>query len=311
MLDLKLLTTYREVAVRRSFSDAAAALGYTQPAVSQHVSRLEASLGVKLLDRDARGVQATPAGELLLARASALLDAARRAEEDVLEAAGAGRTTIKLGAFASLAAGLVPGATQELRVRRPELRLDLRLIDPDPGLDELLAGRLDIATIIDNELQPVDRRAGVEYVHVCDDPLFAALAVDHPLAARATIGLEELAEDEWLMPDVGGTCSDSNVVLRACRDAGFDPHVRIEFDDYTALQGMAAAGVGVALIPSLATSTVRRDLVIVPLRGRPPVRRIYAGVRAGEANALAEHVIEALRSAARALPGGRALSAVA
>ena len=68
MLDLKLLTTFREVAQRRSFSDAATVLGYTQPAVSQHVSRLEAALGVRLLERDARGVHATPAGELLLTR---------------------------------------------------------------------------------------------------------------------------------------------------------------------------------------------------------------------------------------------------
>ncbi|HEY4095740.1 MAG TPA: LysR family transcriptional regulator, partial [Baekduia sp.] len=73
MLDLKLLTTFREVALRRSFSDAATALGYTQPAVSQHVSRLEAALGVRLLGRGARAVCPTPAGELLLARASTLL----------------------------------------------------------------------------------------------------------------------------------------------------------------------------------------------------------------------------------------------
>src|SRR3954462_7462312 len=94
MLDLKLLTTFREVALRRSFSDAATALGYTQPAVSQHVSRLETAVGVKLLERDARGVKPTPAGDLLLLRAATLLDAARRAEDDVRAAAGLGRSTV-------------------------------------------------------------------------------------------------------------------------------------------------------------------------------------------------------------------------
>src|SRR3954465_8672493 len=103
MLDLKLLTTFREVALRRSFSDAATILGYTQPAVSQHVSRLETTLGVRLLERDARGVHATPAGELLLTRAAALLDAARRAEEDVREAAGAGRPAGRVVALRTLA----------------------------------------------------------------------------------------------------------------------------------------------------------------------------------------------------------------
>src|SRR3954454_6299715 len=114
MLDLKLLTTFREVALRRSFSDAATALGYTQPAVSQHVSRLEAAVGVRLLERDARGVAPTPAGEPLLQRAGSLLDSARRAEEDVREAAGVGRATVTVAAFPTVAAGLLPGATREL-----------------------------------------------------------------------------------------------------------------------------------------------------------------------------------------------------
>jgi DNA-binding transcriptional LysR family regulator len=311
MLDLKLLTTFREVALRRSFSDAATNLGYTQPAVSQHVARLEAAVGVRLLERDARGVHPTPAGELLLTRAAALLDAARRAEDDVREAAGAGRPTVRLGAFPTLAAGLLPGATRDLRVRRPDLRIDVRVIEPEPAIDALLAGRLDLATIIDSELLPLGVRPGVEHVHLCDDPLLLVMAADHPLSGRSTVGLEELAEEGWLLPEVGGTCPDSNIVLRACRDAGFEPDVRLAFDDYPALQGMAAAGVGVALIPSLATANMRSDVVIRPLRGAPPARRIQAAVRLGESDPLVDHLIEALRAAAQALPTGRALAAVA
>jgi DNA-binding transcriptional LysR family regulator len=311
MLDLKLLTTFREVALRRSFSEAAAILGYTQPAVSQHVSRLEATLGVRLLEREARGVRPTPAGELLLTRAAALLDAARRAEDDVREAAGAGRPTVRIGAFATLAGGLLPEATRDLRARRPDLRLEVKVLEPEESIDALLADRLDVATIIDSELLPLGVRPGVEHVHLCDDPLFVVMGREHPLAGRPSIGLEELAEEGWLMPDVGGTCPDSNIVLRACRDAGFEPDVRLSFDDYNALQGMAAAGVGVALVPSLATSNLRTDIAVIPLRGRPPARRIQAVVRVGENDAHVDHVIEALRAAARALPTGRALAAVA
>jgi DNA-binding transcriptional LysR family regulator len=311
MLDLKLLTTFREVALRGSFSDAATVLGYTQPAVSQHVSRLEAALGVRLLERDARGVHATPAGELLLTRAAALLDAARRAEDDVREAAGTGRPTVRIGAFATLAAGLLPGATRDLRARRPDLRLDVKVLEPDDGIDEVLANRLDVATIIDSELLPMSVRPGVEHVFLCDDPLFVVMGSDHPMAGRASIGLEELAEEGWLMPNVGGTCADSNIVLRACRDAGFEPDIRFAFDDYPALQGMAAAGVGVALLPSLATANLRTDVSIIPLRGQPPARRIGAAVRIGDANPNVDHVIEALRASSRSLPTGRPLSAVA
>ena len=311
MLDLKLLTTFREVALRCSFSDAATVLGYTQPAVSQHVARLEAIVGVRLLDRDARGVHPTPAGELLLTRAAALLDAARRAEEEVREAAGAGRPTVRIGAFATLAAGLLPGATRDLRARRPDLQMEVKVIEPEDAIDAMLTDRLDLATIIDSELLPMDVRPGVEHVHLCEDPLLLVMASDHPMANRTSVGLEELAGEGWLMPDVGGTCPDSNIVLRACRDAGFEPDVRLAFDDYPALQGMAAAGVGVALIPSLATANIRTDVAVIPLRGQPPARRIQAAVRAGEVDPLVDHVIEALRAAARALPTGRALAAVA
>ena len=145
MLDLKLLTTFREVAVRGSFSDAAAALDFTQPAVSQHISRLEATLGVRVLERNARGVSLTPAGEVLVRHASALLDAARRAEEAVRDAAGIGRAQVRVGAFPSAAAGLLPGATRELRARRPDAELTLQVIEEEPALDALLAGRIDVA----------------------------------------------------------------------------------------------------------------------------------------------------------------------
>src|SRR3954452_18923524 len=118
MLDLKLLTTFREVAVRRSFSDAAAVLSFTQPAVSQHISRLEESLGTRLLERDAPGVKLTPSGETLLRHASLLLDASRRAEEEVRLAAGIGRARVRVAAFATAAAGLLPGAKRELGARR-------------------------------------------------------------------------------------------------------------------------------------------------------------------------------------------------
>jgi DNA-binding transcriptional LysR family regulator len=310
MLDLKLLTTFREVAVRGSFSEAAAALDFTQPAVSQHISRLEANLGTRVLERSARGVTLTPAGEVLVRHASALLDAGRRAEEAVREAAGVGKASVRVSAFPSAAAGLMPGATRELRARRPDAELTLHVLENEPGLDALLAGRVDVATIVQSPLTPIPPRAGVEYVPVADDELKIAVAADHPLATRASIALEELCDEPFLITEVTGTCADSNVVLHAFRDAGFEPDVRFASDDYQALQGMAASGIGVALIPTLATVSTRSDVVVLSLRGRAPARQIVAAVRAGEQSPLVEHMIESMRSAARVI-GRRPLAAVA
>ena len=311
MLDLKLLTTFREVAVRGSFSDAAAALDFTQPAVSQHISRLETTLGVRVLERSARGVSLTPAGEVLVRHASALLDAARRAEEAVRDAAGVGRAQIRVAAFPSAASGLLPGATRELRNRRPDAELTLQVLEDGPAVDALLAGRVDVATVVQSALQPIKPRPGVDYLPICDDELRVAVASDHPLATRASVALEELSEEPFLITEMGGTCADSNVVLHAFRDAGFEPNVRFSFDDYQALQGMAASGAGVALIPTIALASSRSDVVVLPLRGRAPSRQILAAVRTGERDPLVEHFVEALRRSARAVAGLPTLVAVA
>jgi DNA-binding transcriptional LysR family regulator len=311
MLDLKLLTTFREVAVRGSFSEAAAALDFTQPAVSQHIGRLEQALGVRVLERSARGVNLTPAGEVLVRHASQLLDAARRAEEAVKEAAGVGRAQIRVSAFPSAAAGLMPGATRELRARRPDAELSLHVLENEPGLDALLAGRVDVATLVMSPLLKTTPRPGVEYVPIADDELRIAVAADHPLATRASVALEELCDEPFLVTEVAGTCADSNVVLNAFRDAGFEPNVVFASDDYQALQGMAASGIGVALIPTIALISSRSDVVVLPLRGKAPARQIVAGIRRGEANPLVDHMIESMRSAARVLGRRLTLAAVA
>jgi len=311
MLDLKLLTTFREVAVRGSFSDAAVALDFTQPAVSQHISRLESALGVRVLERSARGVTLTPAGEVLVREASALLDAARRAEEAVRAAAGVGRAQVRVAAFPSAAAGLLPGATRELRARRPDAELQLQVHEEDAALDALLAGRVDVATIVQSPLSPSVPRQGVEYVLISDDEMRVAVAADHPLAVKASVTLEELRGEPWLITEVAGTCADSNVVLHAFRDAGYDPQVAFASDDYQALQGMAASGIGVALIPTLALASTRSDVVVLPLRGRAPSRTIVAAVRSGDENPILDHMIESMRCAARVVGRRPALAAVA
>jgi DNA-binding transcriptional LysR family regulator len=205
----------------------------------------------------------------------------------------------------------MPGATRELRARRPDVELSLQVLENEPGLDALLAGRIDVATLVQSPLSPLTPRPGVEYLPIADDELRIAVASDHPLATRASVALEELCDEPFLVTEVAGTCADSNVVLNAFRDAGFDPEVAFASDDYQALQGMAASGIGVALIPTLALISSRSDVVVLPLRGKAPARQILAAIRQGEANPLVEHMIESMRSAARKLGRRPMLAAVA
>ncbi|HEV2813817.1 MAG TPA: LysR family transcriptional regulator [Solirubrobacteraceae bacterium] len=301
MLDLKLLQSFREVAVRRSFSAAAEALSFTQPAVSQHIARLEKALDAPLLVREPRGVTLTPAGEALLRHAEEILGGVRRAEAAVRELAGAERPIVRLGAFQSAAAALVADAFREVRAEHPGVDLQARAIEPDPGIAMVATGALDVTMVIESLFDQAVLPPGVELRHIFDYLMLVVLPDGHPLAHRPSIPLEEMSEDPWLLGDVAGTCPDTNIVLRACQEAGFTPRLEYSSEDYNAVQGMVASGMGVALIPSMVTVMMRPDVVVRPIRGQAPMRRIHAAVRTGEDNPVVESLVEALRAAARPL----------
>jgi DNA-binding transcriptional LysR family regulator len=304
MLDLKLLQSFREVAVRRSFSAAAEALSFTQPAVSQHVARLEKALGAPLLVREPRGVALTPAGEALLRRAEQILGDVRRAENEVRELAGAERPVVRLGTFQSAAGALVPAAFRQVRAEHPGVDLQAQAIEPGPAVQKVATGSLDAAMVIESLFLPVPETPGVELRHVFDDRMLVVLPQGHPLALSPSVPLAELGDESWLLGDVAGTCPDSNIVLRACQEAGFEPRIEFSSEDYHAVQGMVASGMGVALIPSMVTATMRPDVVVRPIRGQAPMRRIHAAVRTSEENPVVESLVEALRAAARPLGTG-------
>src|SRR6185295_9405925 len=305
MFDARLLSVFREVATRGSFSDAATALSFTQPAISQQIARLERQLETRLLVRDARGVTLTPAGEVLLRHAETVLAQLRLAEAEVLAASGVERPRLRVGAFPSAAASIMPPALAELRAAHPEADVAMRFIEDAPALDALRRGELDLAMVLDSELSPIELPAGIEAFAVLDDPLLIALPYSHPLAARSAISLADLRDDEWMVCGVSGTCIDSNVVLRACDTAGFELRITFESEDYSAIMGMVASGMGVALIPSLALVSAREDIAIRPLRDVCSVRRVRAAVAVERPSALADALLETLRAAGRerARPG--------
>jgi DNA-binding transcriptional LysR family regulator len=106
-----------------------------------------------------------------------------------------------------------------------------------------------------------------------------------------------------------GTCADSNIVLRACAQAGFEPRIAYTSDDYFAIQGLVASGMGVALVPGLALASTREDVAVRPLRGRPPYRRIGA-VFTGEATGPLAVMLDCLRDAVQAYQREAPIAAV-
>lgn len=272
-LDLRRLLTFREVARCGSFSAAGTHLGYTQSAISQQIAGLEQSVGAQLLDRGGRRTSLTPAGVALVAHAETITRQVAAAMADIEVIVGQRRCSLRIAGFPSAAATVMPQAIARFRDRHPGTQISMTIADASEALSYLRAGDVDVAVVNNPRSRP-----GQELVrtrHLFNDPMHVALPAGHRLADRPTVRLGDLAGECWLLATTAH-CPDWDVFLEACRDAGFDPHIGLRNDDYLALQGSAAVGGGVALIPQLATSIVRDDVVIRPLSPNGPVRHIAA-----------------------------------
>ncbi len=307
MLDVRKMRVLQEVAERGSFSAAAEALGYTQSAVSQQVAGLEREAGARLVERGARGIRLTDAGAALVRHADAILARLSAAEAELEAIAGLRGGRVRLASFPSAGATLVPAAVAEFRRRHPGVEVELAMEEPAEAVAGLRAGAFDLALTIEGE------GGGEEEVlltHLIDDPMYVVLPREHRMAERARVRLADLAAEHWMLGSTGA-CPDRFVYLEACRAAGFEPHVAYESDDYNAIQGFVAAGVGVALIPDLALVNVRDDIVVRSLTGPAPVRRILAATtEASRRSPATRAMLETLTLvAARRTPAGAKLLA--
>jgi DNA-binding transcriptional LysR family regulator len=310
MDDLRLLKVLREVALRGSFSAAAEALSYSQPAVSQQIARLEAQAGVKLLERGHKGIELTPAGEALVRHTERILAQLAEAEAELTEIASSAHGRLRIASFATAAGTIVPLAVSHFRRVRPGVQVDLRLMDPPLSVPALRRGDFDLVVVEEGGFDKEPSLEGLGVERLMDDVLYAALPADHPLATRRAIALSDLVHEDWMLVGLAGTCSDSNVVLRACQQTGFEPRVAYTSDDYFAIQGLVASGMGVALVPGLALASTREDVAVRPLRGRPPYRRIGA-VFGGEATGPLAVMLDCLRDAVEEYKVAAPVSAVA
>ena len=281
MLNVGRLKILREVAARGSFSEAAEALSYTQSAVSQAVAALEAELGVTLIERDRGAIRATVAGAALTDRADGILAQLEVAEEEVAAIAGARGGRLRMASFPTAGAALMPLAIATFRAAHPAVELSLAEGEPEEIVPRLRTGEFDVVLVY--EFQGVGERlgAGVRRFELLEDPMRLALPAGHSLADRESVSLGDLAAESWVQTAERSPCARH--VVRSCHRAGFEPNVTFESDDYQTVQGLVAAGVGVALIPELALTNVRDDVVIRAVQPHTPVRKVLAATPRGAA----------------------------
>jgi DNA-binding transcriptional LysR family regulator len=295
MLELTRLKVFREVASLGSFTKAADVLGYAQPSISHHIAQLERELGAQLFERQPRRVQLTPAGEVFLRHAQSVLIRLADAEREVAETVQAGGRRLRLAAFPTAAATLMPVAAGTFRAEKPGVDLRLTEADPPAALPSLLAGDQDLALVYDYPVLGELSEAAAELEPLFADHMTAALPSGHPYADAAQVPLESLSGDRWVTPH-SSVCREA--IVFACRSAGFAPTVVTETNDYMAMQGLVAAGVGIALMPRLATAIAQRPGVVFRPLAETVIERVtFIATRAG---AYRSPVLDAFRAALRA-----------
>jgi DNA-binding transcriptional LysR family regulator len=279
MLQLSRLKVFVEVAKQGSISAAAEELSYTQSAVSQQIAALEAETGVTLIERLPRGVRLTTAGETLLTHAEGILGRLAAAEADIEAIAGLRGGQLRMASFPTAGATLMPLAIALFRAQHPEVELTLAEGEPEEIAPRLYAGEFDLALLFEFEGTSDSLVSDLVRQPLFEDPMFLALPADHPLAGRRTLRLADLRAEAWIQTSSSSPCARH--VVRSCHAAGFEPIVSFESDDYHTVQGLVAAGVGVALIPKLALSGVRDDIAIRALSPSSPVRNVIAATPRG------------------------------
>ena len=244
-MDPKRLLIFRAVARAGSISAAARELGWTQPAVSQHLRALERSAGCALLLRGAGGVELTEPGRMLLARADALAVQLHMAEEELAELTALRRGRVRLAAYPSAAATLVPRAIAGLRARHPDVDVELAEAEPPEALALLATGDADLALVFAYDGDAPAEGPGLVWRPLGDEPVALVVAPDHRVARRRRLTLADLADEPWI---VG--CERCRAhAIRVCAEAGFEPTVRHVSDDYVVVQNLVAVGLGVTLLP--------------------------------------------------------------
>ncbi|MFE1753429.1 LysR family transcriptional regulator [Streptomyces anandii] len=263
-LELRHLRVLCAIADAGSVGRAAAALGFTQPALSSQLHRIERLLGEGLFVRSSTGVELTANGAEVVSQARYILLRA-----DALGRRGLGGRpptagTLRLGATNT---PVVPALLDTLREVCPELTVSVSSVYATGELLRLLeAGELDAVLGVDYPGMALRHSPALVHRAINTVPIFVAMPTGHPLAHRVEVPLEELAEDTWFVSSDDGV-GWPGAFYDACEAAGFTPAITHEFHVLDQLQVMIAKGLGVTVVQPTMCPT--DGVLVKPLAGDP------------------------------------------
>ncbi|WP_346769176.1 LysR family transcriptional regulator [Planctomonas sp. JC2975] len=269
-LDAHTLRIVRAIVEHGSITAAAAALGYSQPAVSQHLRRTEARIGMPLVARSGRGVRLTEAGRVLARHARTITTALDAAAGELAELSGLRAGRVRLAAFPTASSTLVPQVLRQLAAAHPGIGITYLEAEPPEAVEAVRAQQADLAITFSYPGDRVDPHGesarGLVVIPLWEDEMMVALPAGHPASRGKRVDLESLSEENW----IAGCPRCRGHLLQLAETSGFQPSIAYETDNFTAVLGMVSAGLGVAILPSLALalSNVPSDVAILPTANR-------------------------------------------
>lgn len=271
-LDVADLRIMKAVGDAGSISAAAASLGYSQPAVSQQIRRIEARLGIPVVERVGRRMRLTEAGRILARHAPAVTTALDAVAGELADLTGLRAGTVRMVGFPSASPTVLPRLLDRLSRAEPGLTLTYVEAEPPEAVTEVRADRADLALTFSHPGDAADLHSesvtGLRSTAIGGEDLLAVLPAAHPAAGGETVNLSALAAEPW----ISGCPRCRGHLLEVCTRAGFVPRIRFETDNFVAVEQLVAQGLGVATLPRLAVDSF-------PLVSGVVVKRLSAGDR--------------------------------
>jgi DNA-binding transcriptional LysR family regulator len=260
-LDLRRIRHFVVLAETLNYRKASQLLHMTQPPLTVSIQKLEAELGIRLFERDAKGVQLTRSGEAALADARQILHHADSFAEMASLAETGMAGLLRIGFTGSATYGILQRLIPRFRAEHPRVELLLREGSSMSIVRALASGEIDAGMLWTPVLNPM----GAEFQILQRDVLVAALPRSHPLAARAELRLSDLAGESFIMYDSAQAEGMRSVCMMACQRAGFVPRVAQEAIQVKTVLALAETGLGIALVPSMMQQVASQDIVYRPL----------------------------------------------
>ena len=254
-LDLHSIRIVRAIAETGTITGAARELGFSQPAISQHLQRTEARLGIPLVIRAGRGIRLTEAGQLLARHAVAISSAMDAAAGDLAELAGMRTGTARIAAFPTASSTIIPRLLRTMAQKHPGIGVTYVEAEPPEALTMLRDGTIDLAITFsypgDRADPHRDIATGLSLTPLFSEEVVLALPEDHPQAGFHDVDIRTMDRERW----IAGCPLCRGHLLTVCESAGFDPIIDHETDNAVAVLHLVASGLGVALLPRLALAT--------------------------------------------------------